>query len=42
MYDLADAARRIRGTQYPDAEQFARGNVLQPPAEAAMLAAFSR
>jgi len=41
-YDLANAARRIGATEYPDAEQFARNNVLEPPTEAAMLAAFSR
>jgi predicted phosphodiesterase len=41
-YDLADAARRIRASGYPQAEQFATGNVLQPPSEAAMLEMFSR
>ena len=39
-YDLADAARRIRATAYPMAEAFAASNVLQPPSEARMLAAF--
>ena len=40
-YDLADAARRIRATAYPMAESFAASNVLQPPSEAQMLAAFN-
>jgi hypothetical protein len=41
-YDLERAARRIRETTYPEAEQFASGSVLSPPSEAAMLAAYSR
>jgi predicted phosphodiesterase len=41
-YDLATAAERVRGTSYPQAEQFAEGNILRPPAEAEMLEAFSR
>ena len=41
-YDLAKAAERIRDTQYPDAEDFAARSVLQPPSEAATLAAFAR
>jgi len=40
-YDLADAARRIRATQYPKAEEFATRNVLQPPSENEILDAFS-
>jgi predicted phosphodiesterase len=40
-YDLGEAARRIRATAYPMAEAFAASNVLQPPSEAQMLAAFS-
>jgi putative phosphoesterase len=40
-YDLAGAARRIRETQYPQAEDFAARNVLQPPSEAETLAAFA-
>lgn len=40
-YDLADAARRIRATQYPRAEEFAARNVLQPPSEKEILDAFS-
>lgn len=41
-YDLAEAAQRIEATTYPQASDFARGNVLRPPAEAAMLEAFGR
>jgi putative phosphoesterase len=41
-YDLARAADRIRATGYPQAEEFAARNVLQPPTEDAMLQAFSR
>ncbi len=39
-YDLVNAAERIRRTEYPQADQFAEGNVLHPPAEEVMLAAF--
>ncbi|MGD8279092.1 MAG: metallophosphoesterase family protein [Gemmatimonadota bacterium] len=41
-YDTAAAATRIRKTRYPEAEAFAAHNVVQPPTEAAMLAAFSK
>jgi predicted phosphodiesterase len=41
-YDLDSAARRIRATRYPQAEQFAANNVLRPPTEAAMLEMFSK
>ena len=41
-YDLAKAAGRIRATEYPQAEEFAERNVLQPPSEEKMLEAFSR
>jgi predicted phosphodiesterase len=41
-YDLARAAERIRASDYPEAEEFAATYVLQPPSEAAMLAAFSK
>ena len=37
---LAKEAERIRRTAYPQAEMFAAQNVLQPPSEAQMLAAF--
>ncbi len=40
-YDLSAAAARIRATGYPQAEEFAAKNVLQPPTEEAMLKAFS-
>lgn len=41
-YDLARAADRIRGTTYPQAEDFALRNVLQSPSERETLAAFTR
>ena len=41
-YDLEAAARRIRETAYPKAEEFAAANVLRPPAAAQMLEAFSK
>jgi predicted phosphodiesterase len=41
-YDLAIAAGRIRATEYPQAEEFAERNVLQPPSEEKMLEAFGR
>lgn len=40
-YDLANAAERIRATRYPQAEDFAARNVLQPPSEASILEMFS-
>src|SRR4030095_16803709 len=41
-YDLEKAAERIQGTGYPQAEDFAAHNVLQPPSEEATLEAFTR
>jgi putative phosphoesterase len=41
-YDLATAAERIRATDYPQADEFATGNVLNPPAEREMLDTFER
>ena len=41
-YDLAHAAERIRGTKYPQAEDFAARNVLQPPSEEEMLKVLAR
>ena len=41
-YDLAKAAERIRQTKYPQAEDFALRNMLQPPAEAEVLKGFAR
>ena len=41
-YDLAAAADRIRATAYPDAAEFATGNVIRPPAESQMLEALSK
>jgi len=40
-YDLAQAAERIRATKYPQAEEFAARNVLQPPTEEETLALFA-
>jgi predicted phosphodiesterase len=40
-YDLTRAAERIRGTHYPQAQDFAARHVLQPPSEAEMLKVFS-
>ena len=41
-YDLAEAAERIRATDYPQAEEFAAQNVLHPPSEQAMLDVLSQ
>ena len=41
-YDLENAAERIRATEYPQAQEFAARNVLQPPSEQQMLEAFGR
>jgi putative phosphoesterase len=41
-YDLAQAAERIRATDYPQAQDFAARNILQPPSAAEMLELFSR
>jgi predicted phosphodiesterase len=41
-YDLDAAATRIRATRYPQAEEFAARNVLQPPSEATILATFAQ
>jgi hypothetical protein len=40
-YDLEQAAGRVRGTAYPQAEEFARRSVLEPPSEAATIEAFA-
>ncbi len=40
-YDLEAAAARIRSTDYPGADAFATGNVLNPPSEETMLKAFA-
>jgi predicted phosphodiesterase len=41
-YDLAKAAKQIRDTDYPQAQDFASNNVLQPPSETKMLDLFTR
>jgi putative phosphoesterase len=40
-YDLVKAAERIRDTEYPQAQDFAANNVLQPPSETKMLELFT-
>lgn len=40
-YDLAQAAERVRGTEYPQAQDFAARSILQPPSEREMLELFS-
>ena len=41
-YDLGVAAERIRATNYPQAQEFAARNVLQPPTEGESLELFAR
>src|SRR5881398_1325254 len=41
LYDSTQAAERIRGTEYPQAEDFAVQSVLTPPSEEKMLEAFT-
>ncbi len=41
-YNFTKAAEQIRGTDYPQAQDFAARNVLRPPSEAEMLGAFTR
>lgn len=41
-YDLAGAAERIRATSYPQAEEFAARDVLQPRSESDVLEAFAK
>jgi putative phosphoesterase len=41
-YNLAEAADRIRVSDYPDAENFIARSLLKPPAESDILAAFAR
>ena len=41
-YDTWKAAEIVRATNYPQAEEFAKRNILEPPSEASMLDAFSR
>ena len=42
QYDLAKAAERMRGTDYPQAQDFAARHVLQPSSEGTMLEVFAR
>jgi predicted phosphodiesterase len=41
-YDLTQTAQRVRQTKYPQAEDFAARNVLEPPSEEEMLKVFVR
>ena len=41
-YDLTKAAERIRATSYPQAQDFAAKNILQPPSEEETLEAFAK
>jgi putative phosphoesterase len=41
-YNLTEAAERVRTTPYPQAQDFAARNILQPPSEAEMLEVFIR
>jgi putative phosphoesterase len=41
-YDLEQAADRVRATSYPQANEFANGNILSPPGEAQMLEVFAK
>src|SRR6266699_1406966 len=41
LYDFTQAAEHIRGTEYPQAEDFAVQSVLTPPSEEKMLEAFT-
>lgn len=41
-YDFPKAAQRIRETNYPQAQNFAAHNILQPPSETEMLEVFTR
>jgi predicted phosphodiesterase len=42
QYDLTKAAERIRGTNYPQAADFAAHHVVEPPSEETMLDVFTR
>ena len=41
-YDLQAAAQRVRATSYPQAQDFAARNILEPPSETDVLQLFSR
>jgi predicted phosphodiesterase len=41
-YNLLEAAARVLRTEYPQAEEFAEHNILHPPSEEEMLAAFAK
>lgn len=41
-FDLNDAAKRIRDSNYPKREEFAAESILSPKSEAEMIALFSK
>jgi len=41
LYDLTQAAERVRSTEYPQAEEFAVQSILTPPSEEKMLQVFT-
>ena len=41
LYDFTEAAERIQGTAYPQAEEFAVQSVLTPPSQEEMLEVFT-
>jgi predicted phosphodiesterase len=41
-YDFDSAAGRVRATAYPQAEQYASGSIMTPPAKQAMIEAFTK
>jgi hypothetical protein len=41
-YDFGKASERIRASSYPQAQEFAAHNVLQPPTEREMLEVFAK
>jgi hypothetical protein len=41
-YDLAAAAERVRGTRYPQADEFAAQDILRPRSEREILELFAR
>jgi hypothetical protein len=41
-YDLEAAAARVRATRYPQADNFAASNILNPPGEVVILEMFAK
>jgi predicted phosphodiesterase len=42
LYDFSEAAKRVRATDYPQAQKFADQTILQPPPEAEMLELYGK